>query len=216
MNKKIMLLASTLTLAGSVHAVTTDIGGGLGTLGGQITFSNTMSNEFALRLQLNTFKYSYEFRESGVTYEGDLKLASAGVLGDWHPWQNDFRFTFGAYYNGNQLDADAKAENGMIRINGVSYDVSTIGGLEADLEPEDFSPYLGLGFGGSIGSSRFLYSFDLGVLYQGKPKIDLETTKTVNNATLAANLEVQRKKLEDELNGFRWYPVVGLAVHYLF
>ncbi|AMO54838.1 hypothetical protein [Endozoicomonas montiporae] len=216
MKKQIIPFAGLLLLADGTHATTTDVGAGLGTLGGQLTFTNTMDEEYALRLQVNGFKYNYEFKESGVTYEGDLKLVSAGVLGDWHPWKSDFRFTLGAYYNGSQMDADAKASNGTISINGTAYDVNTIGGLEADLNVKEFSPYIGLGFGGVLGESRFLYSFDIGVLYQGKPDIGLKTTKSVNDATLAANIEAQRKKLEDELKTFRWYPVVGFAIHYPF
>ena len=151
-----------------------------------------------------------------MTYDGDLKLFSGGVLGDWHPWRSDFRISFGAYYNDNQIDAEAKAQNGVIKINGQDYNVSQIGGLETGVDVKDFSPYIGIGFTGNIGQSPFIYSADLGVLYQGKPDISLKTSTYVDDATLQTNLNAQRRKLEDELSHFRWYPVASISIHYSF
>ena len=56
--KKLPLLLGVLIMSGMAQAATTDIGVGVSTLGGQLTFNNKISDEFSLRLQFNGFKYN--------------------------------------------------------------------------------------------------------------------------------------------------------------
>ncbi|WP_062262289.1 hypothetical protein [Endozoicomonas arenosclerae] len=214
--QKVILFTGLLLFSFIASAQTTDVGLGVSSLGGHIVFTNRMNDQLSLRLQLNGYSGSYEFKENGITYDGDLKLGTVGATMDWHPWENDFFFSVGAFYNGNELDAKAKSRNGVITINGTAYTTDQIGNLESEMKFGDASPYLGVGFMGQIGRSDFYYGVDLGVLYQGEPDISLSTTSGSNIAGLSENLAAEQKRVEDELSNFRWYPVLTLAIHYAF
>ncbi|KEQ18122.1 hypothetical protein [Endozoicomonas numazuensis] len=214
--QKVILLTGLLLLSFFSSAQTTEAGLGVSSLGAHIVFTNQMNDQFGLRLQLNGYSGSYEFKENGLTYEGDLKLGTVGVTMDWHPWENDFFVAMGAFYNGNQLDARAKSQNGVITINGTAYTTDQIGNLESEMKFGDVSPYLGAGFMGKIGQSDFYYGVDLGVLYQGEPDISLKTSSGSSITGLSENLAAEQKRVEDELSSFRWYPVLTLSLHYSF
>ncbi len=66
-----------------------------GTLGAGLDVSVGMSESLGLRLQANALSYEDDFTESDVDYSADLKLQSAGLLLDWHPFSGVFRVSAG-------------------------------------------------------------------------------------------------------------------------
>ena len=60
--------------------------------------------------------------------------------------------------------------------------------------------------------------FDLGVMYQGQADVDLDSEDGLlsDDAVLQANLAIEEDEVEDDLEDFVVYPVVGLALIYRF
>lgn len=75
-------------------------------LGGESVPSIT--EHFGLRSGLNFLNWSYDFDESDVEYDGDLKLKTFSLLANIHPFASGFHLTAGAMYNGNEIDVTAK------------------------------------------------------------------------------------------------------------
>src|SRR5437867_13446194 len=74
-----------------------------GTLGAGVDVSKGISETLAVRLQANALNYNRDITKSDVDYDADIKLKSAGLLLDWHPFSGTFRVSAGAYWNGNEV-----------------------------------------------------------------------------------------------------------------
>jgi hypothetical protein len=60
-------------------------------------------------------------------------------------------------------------------------------------------------------------NLDVGVLLQGDPKVSLSADGLLaNDPTFVDALEAERVELEDEVDKFKAYPVVSLALNFQF
>ena len=81
------------------------------------------------------------------------------------------------------------------------------------------SPYVGLGFG-TMSKSGLRFSFDLGVLYQ-KPTAQLAVVcgsglNAFECAQLQADVAAEEVQLNNEIDDYRFYPVVTLGIGWVF
>jgi hypothetical protein len=199
-----------------------NVGLTVGTLGAGINVATPINDSFQLRLNVNGAKYSRSQTEENVDYDADLKFANVGLLVDYFPFESvGFHLTGGAYYNGNKIDASGKPNaSGDFEINDVTYDVSELGKLDAKLDFDKFAPYAGIGWGNDSRSEGFGFSFDLGVLV-GQTHVGL--TPTYGSAATAAirqniddDIAAEQKKLDDDLDKLKVYPVIMFGVTYTF
>jgi hypothetical protein len=193
-----------------------------GTLGAGLDVTVGMSESLGLRLQANALSYENDFNESDVDYRADVELKSAGLLLDWHPFSGVFRVSLGAYWNGNEATAVGRPTGGTYVINGVTYNAADIGSLDGQIDFESVAPYLGIGFASAPKAGRGMtFSFDLGVLYQGEPNVGLTATCGVGlpPATctqLQSDVAAEQASLQEDLSGYKFYPVVSFGIGYRF
>ena len=66
--------------------------------------------------------------------------------------------------------------------------------------------------------ARRLFSFDLGLLFHGDPKVDLDARAQDPSlqALLNADLDAEEESLEDDLEAIFAYPVLSFGVSYTF
>ena len=89
--------------------------------------------------------------------------------------------------------------------------------------PEN-SPYLGIGWGNvSTQKGRLLYSVDLGIMYLGRPKVELtlhgpvaDLTNKYYSAETQAYLAGEQQKIEASLGRYRYFPVFSISLWYNF
>ncbi len=194
----------------------------IGTLGVGIDVSRMVDKDIALRANINGLTYNRNDILDDVPYEGDIKLLTIGLLADYYPSESNFRLSAGVYYNNNNLSATATpGATETIEIGNNTYTGSDIGSMNTGMDFNALSPYIGIGWGNKPSKGNWSFSFDLGVLYQGAPNIDVEAVpnpllpEAVKNQ-LAQDIEVERQNLESDLDKYRWYPVVMLGVSYTF
>jgi len=80
-------------------------------------------------------------------------------------------------------------------------------------------PYAGFGWGNAVGKNKRLgVSFELGVVFQGSPDIELESTGGALSSSPALQAEIakEEKKIEDDIDDFEYYPVIALGISYKF
>jgi hypothetical protein len=188
-----------------------------GTLGIGLDISKMLNEKLSLRANINGINYNRNEVLDDVNYDADLKLLTIGVLADYYPMENNFRISGGVYYNGNKLDATATPTQ-SVTIGNQVYTAGQIGRLDTTVDFNKVSPYLGLGWGNKASKSGWGFSVDLGAMYQGSPNV---TAKAVANipglqTQLDQDVEVERKKIEDDMDSYRWYPVVMVGVTYTF
>jgi len=191
----------------------------VGTLGLGVEATTNIVPLFAnVRLQANGFNYNTTITDTNVTYDAKLKLATVGLLADIYPFAGKFRITGGAYYNGNKLTMTGRPTGlGRFTFNGINYTAAQVGSVTSTVDFNKFSPYVGIGWGDAISSgSPIGFSFELGALYMGKPNTSITATGAAANPALAANIAVEKQKLDSALKNMQFYPVASIGVNFKF
>ncbi len=169
-----------------------------------------------LRAGANLLTMNRSFDVDGIDYDADARLLSFGLLGDVYPFPDlGLHLTGGVRLNLNRADVSATPTT-AVTIGDTTYSPDQIGTLDGSVEFNRLAPYLGVGWKGSFGDPNLIVGADLGVMFQGTPKVSLSSTGLLTSPQLSADLERERAKIEDELEAFRFYPVVGLSVGYRF
>ena len=125
-------------------------------------------------------------------------------------------------YDQNEVSGTAEPTNGTYEINDRVYPANEIGSLSTNIDFDSVAPYLGIGFGRLVArGSRISWGFDIGALYQGSPNV--RAAITCGTATtmqlcdqIQGDLDVEVADLENELESFEWWPVIGLTFSYRF
>lgn len=188
-----------------------------GTLGFGADVTVAVHEKLNARLNLNKFGYSFEVKgeEDDTDITPEISLLSAGALIDWHPGAGGFRLSGGLYLNKNKLDLTADVGQ-TVEINGNDY---TLSDLEGTVDFNSVAPYLGIGYGNAAGGDgHWHFAFDLGVIFQGAPQVDLRAT--VSDPALQQQLDRDIAEEEQDIEGdveiFQFWPVVSLGVSYRF
>jgi len=207
-------------VAEDVSAANIGISGMTGTSGIGFYVSVPLLQTLNARFGANYFNYNMNGSTSDMDYRYKLKLNTVDALADWHPMENGFRVSAGVLWNGNKIDARAKASGGFYELQGNKYDASLAGDLKGRVKFNDVAPYLGIGWGSAPRAKGWSFSGDLGVIFQGSPSVSLQNQNCQLGAGLCAqlqdDLEKERKELEDDVKNFRYFPVIRLGVGYRF
>jgi len=193
------------------------LGAKVGTLGTGVEVTKWVWDCVNVRVGGNYLPVSFDWKQNNIDYTADLTLASVVGLVDWHVFNNNFRVSGGALYNRNRVGLNATPTESKIIGDG-AYSPQEIGTLEGDIKFKPLAPYLGIGFGDAVeGSKRLSFSFDLGLMFQGAPDVDLSANGTMaDNPIFLNDLEKEKTDWQDEANRFRFYPVLSFGMAYHF
>ncbi len=213
MKKLIVFLFFVFILSGIGFAQDKSISIKAGTLGAGVEAIKPISDKVEARIGINYFSYDYDTTESGIKYDLDLDLMSAGALIDYRPFNNKFFISAGVLWNDNEADLTAKY-TGTITIGDNTYTSTQAGTVKGSLSFDDVAPYLGIGWRTPAKSdSSWSFTFELGVLYQGSPSISLTADGSLaSNSSFVADLEKERCELEDDLDDYKYYPVISFGL----
>jgi hypothetical protein len=191
------------------------VGAKIGTLGIGIGGEYRLSESFGLGLGANYFKYDFDFTAEEITYDAELNLASATVLAHYYPMKSRFRLTGGLAFNGNEIDAQSQGD-ASYEIGDTTYTAAQVGTIDGKIDFRSVAPYLGLGWGPSM-EKRWGFTFDIGVLFQGSPDVELTASGLLaQDPVFLADLAEEEQAIQDELEKFQYYPIIALGVYYRF
>ncbi len=209
----ILITANTALQAGGVAAGLKVSSQGIG-----LELTGSVSERLNLRIGANYFKLGKTLDKSGNKYDFDLKLKSFNALADWHVLGNGFRLTGGAVMDKNTLDGQALDANSY-DIGGMTFTSAEVGTLTGNIRFRDVSPYVGIGWGNPLSrDSGWTFMADLGVVFTGTARVDLTSAGGTLSNDPAFLVEVAREEndVRDDLDGFKYYPVVSLGFSYRF
>lgn len=151
---------------------------------------------------------------SGEFTKAKLKFPNAKVLIDYYPRANGlFSVTAGFYVGQNKVTADAKIDNynGTDQfeiIDDVVIKPNADGTFSAQLKlGGTIKPYFGIGLGRTIANNRVGFKFDLGVVYQGKIKLESDQAQNVQVLESSVDLPISKSTLN-------WWPMLGFSLSY--
>jgi len=179
-------------------------------LGGE--FTTAVTSNINARIGINALDLDFERELDDIEYDIGLDFSSFSALLDWHIFDSPFRISGGVLSMNHKLDLSASA-TGEQEIGGFTYDWSEIGTLSGSVEIDNVAPYVGIGWGNPLtGDKRWGFTCDFGVAFAGSPDVALSATGMV----ASADLERERRDIEDELEDFKFYPVISISFFYRF
>jgi hypothetical protein len=203
-----------------------------GTLGIGFQIGTALTPRVNLRGGANFFNYNDSLTKDGAVYKGTLQLRSVEAKLDLFV-VGGFRFTPGLLlYNNNNISATATVAAGQtVTLGGTTYasnPANPITGTAA-LTLNKFAPTLGIGFGNLLPRSarHWSLSTDLGVVFQGSPQFALGLSgsacaangtncQPVSNPSVAASVEAERAKIQNDASPFKYYPELSVMFGYKF
>ena len=213
----------------------------ISTLGAGIEGIYSLGLHANVRAQVNGFQISHTLNDQGIQYSGKVHFLTEGLLLDYHPFAGHFRMSLGAYHDSNRisLNAQCPASNGGCNVQNLNIQSNPAdpGQLSGTLKFNSFAPYFGFGFGNAMMGSPIHFAFDIGALYQGKPKVNLDasgeamvtdSSNPKNNTALTYDigtdpnnivrpqLNTQQDKANNDIKQFKFYPVISFTVGYRF
>jgi hypothetical protein len=209
------------------------IGVKISTLGAGIETAVPLAAKANLRGGVNFFQYNRAIINDGIHYAGQLQFRSAEAHFDWYPF-GGFHVSPGVlFYNGNQLTASASVPGGQnFTLNGTAYQSDSTNPVTGTgkLDFVKVSPSIMLGFGNLIPRSGRHYSFlfEFGGAYQGSARVALNLTGSVcdtatgtictstSDPTVQANVLAQQQKIKNDINPYRFFPVVSIGFGFNF
>jgi hypothetical protein len=211
------LAAVTLLLSaatGSASAAGLGIRAGTTGIGADVGFELGLG--LSARLGLSYLNFSRTVDQTDVSYDGKVKMSNGSVMLDWSPL-GPFRITAGLIGGNNGVDLTGQPTGGTFTINGQVYPASAIGSLSGKIKAgNSVAPYLGIGYGNVAGAGVNFY-FDLGVAFTGSPTATLAATCGAAVPTLACNqlqsdVAAEAARLQDDIRGYKYYPVANIGV----
>jgi len=187
-----------------------------GTLGIGPEVGFRISDHIGIRGNATFLGISGDYDSGDIQYDGKIKLKSFGAMLDVYPMGGHFRISGGARINKNYIRLDAVPTQ-PVEVGDAVYTPAQIGTLRGRGEVKDFAPALTLGWSGA-NRKGFMFGFDAGVLFQGAVKVR-EFTATgalAANATFRADLERERRALQDDVNDYKVYPIAQFSIGYRF
>lgn len=209
-----LILFSTMALSAQNMSVGVALKGSTMGLGGDVVFQ--FHERMTARLGYDVLKLSFpfEFEESDISYSAvaNVKTGSITALYDYYLLKNIF-VSGGFALNNFNINATGEANSGL-PWGDITIPADKVGNFEFDIVPSmKISPYLGLGFGRTLGrESKVGFAFELGTYYMGSPDISITSTGLI--APTANPDHGQEALFERQLSQYNLYPVLKFSLSY--
>lgn len=185
-------------------------------LGGELTTAAT--SNINARIGFNTLDLDFDDIEiDDIEYDFGLDFHSFSALVDWYVFDGSFRISGGVLSMDHEIDLDGRPTR-REAIGDTVYRPNEIGTLSGSVEVDDVAPYVGIGWGNPLThSKRWGFTCDFGVAFTDSPDVALSSNGTLaSNPGFRANLEKERKEIEDDLDSYKIYGVIALSFFYRF
>lgn len=237
--KHYILATGLLAVAGAASASDTlksnSLGARVGTDGIGITYSYGLNRFIGLRAGYHFGSLNYDEVDGSTSYEGDLKFGALSAMVDIKPFKGGFRVSVGAYSAPPELTMNASGED-VYAFGDAEEEYYGNLRLDGEIDLGSMAPYLGIGWGGTNNRAGLGFSFDIGAMFTGSPKVSMQASGTAcegaNNACPGGSFDVQGNdpaavefrealgrevsKIEADAKDLKIWPVVNLGIHYRF
>jgi hypothetical protein len=219
--RRVGILAAMAMAAGASATAAEEGKWVVGVTGGTLGIGPELGYRFGehggVRADAAFFSYDHDETIDDIDYDTSLKLSSFGLMADWYPFGGSFRLSAGARSDGNKIDLLAAPSAAQtVQIGDVVYSGAQIGTLTGKADFKSLVPALTLGWGGKF-AEGFTAGFEVGVLFQGKPRLDLLASGPIaNDPTFQQELAQEIAQAEDDAKDFKLWPVIQLHLSWRF
>ena len=207
-------------------------------IGGELAVS--LTRLVNLRAGAYYFSFTADRTDTNIPFTANVRVQSEQVSVDWYPFHGGFRLSPGVMFgSSNRAFGGATVPAGnSFTLNHVTYYSGVAGPIQASgaVDFRHTAPTFTVGWGNWIRHagdgrqpSHLMFPFEAGVVFNGDPKTALNFTGVVcsspsqqscsnitTDAQVQANIQVERKRLQDDANWLRFYPIIAGGVIYRF
>lgn len=202
----------------------------VGTTGLIVEVDSVLTESLHIRGSLHKFNFDENIEADDIDYSGEISSTNLGAILDYHPFQSFFRLSAGLFMTDLGIDLTAKPSQSELEIGDNTYLSGASGNpleLTAEVDFAPVSPYIGLGWGNSLGQGLG-FSFDIGVLMVGEAEVDFHASGTATeqqsgltidverNAEFQENMQKEQVEVEKDLEDLAVYPVIMMGISYTF
>jgi hypothetical protein len=223
MKAKLLVMALCGVFAASAQAEGLGVYINGGTTGFGLGIAGPLSDSMTGRLGFDTWKRTLTKNDANGNYSLDLKLQTVNMLVDWYPFSGSFRTTIGLVANGNKATLSAVPTGTNYTFNGQNYTASDVGSYSGEMKFNSTAPYLGIGWGNPVAKGKGLgFVTDIGVLFQGSPKISSTVTcgaaiaGTPTCTSLQNDVATSTTQLQSDTKNYKYWPVISVGLSYNF
>lgn len=188
------------------------IGTKIGSLGVGYEAAKPLTSMVDMRLGTAQGRANGSLNVAKIHYSAGFDLNTIMASIDVHPTHGGFYLNGGAVVNNNKINLSTKPNKiHSIKVGDVTVDS---GKVDADINFDAISPYAGIGYRSSIAKEKGLtFTSEVGLLYQGKPKVDLTVSSLDDNDP---NITKEESSMQKDLAAMRYWPVISLGIAYNF
>jgi hypothetical protein len=213
---------------------------GIGTYGSPLGVGGraavSLTHSLNLRAGASYFSFGITRSVSNIPFSANVKLQSEQASVDWYPFRNSFHLSPGVLFGSSNraFGSSAITAGSSFTLNGVTYYSSAADPVNASgsVQFAHTAPSFTVGWGDWVRGERqrhFAFPFEMGFAYVGDPATVLNFTGVActdssqqfchNMATdpnIQANVQAERRKLQNDADWLRFYPIVAGGVVYRF
>lgn len=215
-------IAAAIALSASLPAAAEGFGLGVrgSTLGITYEASLALTDYIALRAGKNGYSGDYDTTQDEINYNLDADLDSRHLLLDIHPFAGGFRIT-GGMVEQNSVFTGTGTSATTYTIGNTTYTPADIGSVAVTMNWDDRYTYAGLGWATKPRGTGFGFSFDVGMVLQDAPNVNVTVqspllTDPLLGPQLQSNIELEEQQLREDASEYENYPVVSLGLSYHF
>jgi len=208
------LAASTATFAQTAPGASVGVTAGTLGIGPEVAYR--VSDMFGVRGNATFLSVGRNVQSNDIDYDGKLKLGSGGLMVDVFPMGGGLRISAGARINNNKVRLRATPSSD-VEVGDETYSPAEVGVLSGKVKANSFAPTLTIGWAG--GAARGInFGIEAGAMFEGSPRIsDLSATGSLaSNPDFQASLRQEEQEVEDDLDQYKVYPIVQIALGYRF
>ena len=198
-------------VTGSVTAGTLGVGPELGIrLGDKI---GVRADAAILRTQL----VDVEGKSDDIAFDGNVRMRSGGAMLDVYPFGGGFRLSAGIRLNGLKAKLVATPTTN-VTIGNRTVTPLQVGTLRADYRVRDWAPAATIGYAAEL-MPRLVAGVEAGILFHGAPhirRLRSEGGTLSGDPGFDADLERERMLIENDIDDYKFYPVVQASIGYRF
>jgi hypothetical protein len=211
-----------LSLLLSAGSMAQDLSLGVALKGSTLGFGGDailgINDKMAVRLGYDRmgFGFDFNFEEQDIEYDVTANIKAGSLLALYDYYLTKYIYVSGgAGVNFFNINAKGNARSNF-PWGDIEIPKDKVGDFDFDFDPSlKISPYLGLGFGRSLGIEKKLaLGFDVGAFYQGAPDLTIATTGML--APTSDPTHGHEERLEGQLSAYKVYPVLKLSISYKF
>lgn len=220
MRNAILLLVLSMLLACGAGCTDTGkyaISGKGSTLGLGGEFTTAIKPDINARVGYNMLDLDIDDEEiEDIEFDIGVDFSSFTALADWYVFNDSFRLSGGIVSMDNKVDLDARPTED-IDIGDETYTPGQVGSLYGSVEFDDVAPYIGIGWGNPLTSSRrWGFTTDFGVIFANTPDVTLDARGGTEPVGFEDELEKEREDIEDFFDNFKLYPVIAVSFFWRF